>query len=116
LYVAEKRKNVSKALGKLQGAIMLKDNTVVWVLEYILGGTLVVIPLMGLGFWQISHLDAHIWAVQLFVVCLGVVLISCASSMKQRMVLAKRIDELTKQIANNSAQPQKPAITNNRAD
>jgi len=55
---------------------MFKDRVVVWVLEYVLGGTLVLMPLMALGFWRTEWIDTHIWAAQLFVVCLGVVLIS----------------------------------------
>ena len=78
---------------------MFRDRMVVWIMEYIFGGTLVIVPLM-IGFlFQILWIDAHIWAVQLFVVCLGVILISCASSMRQRMLLSRRIDGLAQQIA-----------------
>jgi len=77
---------------------MLKDRAVVWVLEYIVGFVLVLVPLAALGLSWSAWIDAHIWAVYLFVVCLGVTLISCASSMRQRMLLAKRIDNLAKQM------------------
>ncbi|MBA7616826.1 hypothetical protein ES703_24126 [subsurface metagenome] len=86
---------------------MFKDKAIVWVLEYIFGGTLVIMPLMGLIFWRPAWIDAKLWAAQLFVVCLGVILVSCASSMRQRMLLAKSIDNLAKQIADGSAYPQK---------
>ena len=81
---------------------MFKDRMLVWVLEYILGGTMVLVPLTSLVLCRGAPTDAHIWAVRLFVVCLGVILVSCASSMRQRMLLARRIDTLAKQIAGGS--------------
>ena len=78
---------------------MFKDRTIIWVLEYILGGLLVFIPLVWLKLRGLTNTDAYLWAVGLFVVCLGVILISCASSMRQRLLLAKRIDSLAKQTA-----------------
>ena len=90
---------------------MFKDNMAVWVLEYTLGGILVLVPLTGLALWWPSWTDARIWSAQLCVVCLGVVLISCASSMRQRILLARRIERLAKQIADNSASPRESAIT-----
>lgn len=77
---------------------MFKDRVVVWVVEYIVGGALVVAPMLGLFFWRLGLMDTYIYTVQLFIVCLGVVLISCASSMRQRMLLAKRIDTLAEQV------------------
>ncbi len=77
---------------------MFKDRALIWVLEYIFGGALVVVSLADLGLRLSVRADAHIWAAHLFVVCLGVVLISCSSSMRQRMLLARRIDMLTKQL------------------
>jgi hypothetical protein len=81
---------------------MFKDRAAIWVLEYILGGILAFVPLIGLGLRQTNWTNAHTWATGLFVVCLGVTLISCASSMRQRMLLARRIDILAKQIADGS--------------
>lgn len=86
---------------------MFKDRIVVWVLEYIVGGMLIIVPLMGLIVRRHTWINAKLWAVQLFVICLGVILVSCASSMRQRMLLAKRIDNLAKQIADSSASLQK---------
>ena len=77
---------------------MFKDRTLIWVLEYIFGGTLVVVPLTGLASRRANWTEGCIWAVGLFVVCLGVILISCASSMRQRMLLGKRIDGLAEQM------------------
>lgn len=78
---------------------MFRDRVEVWVLEYIFGVILVVVPMTGLLLWRDSWTDAHILAVELFVVCLGVILIACASSMRQRLLLAKRIDVLAEQMA-----------------
>ncbi len=77
---------------------MFKDRALIWVLEYVFGGALVLISLADMVFRVSVRTDAHIWAAHLFVVCLGVVLISCSSSMRQRMLLARRIDVLTKQL------------------
>jgi hypothetical protein len=83
--------------------VMFKDRAAIWVLEYIVGGILAFVPLIGLRLWQTDWTDAHTWATGLFVVCLGVTLISCASSMRQRMFLAKRIDLMAKKMADSSA-------------
>lgn len=81
---------------------MFKDRVIIWVLEYIFGGVLVLIPLAKLGFSRFIWMDTHIWAAYLFVVCLGVILISCASSMRQRMLLAHRMDRLVKRLEDRS--------------
>jgi hypothetical protein len=78
---------------------MLNDRRLIWILEYILGGTLVVVPLTSRILCLPALSDAHTWATQLFVVGLGVILISCASSMRQRLLLARRIDKLARQMA-----------------
>jgi hypothetical protein len=82
---------------------MFKDGTIIWILEYIFGGLLVFVPLVWLKLRGLSRIDAHIWAVGLFVVCLGLILISCSSSMRQRLFLAKRIDRLAEQIADKES-------------
>ena len=87
---------------EMQEVVMFKDRAAIWILEYILGGTLAFVPLIGLGLRQTNWTDAHTWATGLFVVCLGVTLLSCASSMRQRMLLAKRIDMLAEQMADGS--------------
>ena len=63
---------------------MLNDRMLIWILEYVFGGTLVVVPLTNRVLCPPAWTDAHKWATQLFVVSLGVILISCASSMRQR--------------------------------
>jgi hypothetical protein len=87
---------------------MFKDRTIVWVLEYVFGGVLVIGPLASLVLRRFAPTDAYIWATKLFVACLGVVLISCASSMRQRMLLARRIDKLAEQIQAHSASSPEP--------
>jgi len=77
---------------------MLKDRMIVWFLEYVLGGMLVIFPMTSLAVDRFVFTDAYLWTAKLFVACLGVILISCASSMRQRMLLGKRIDKLTEQI------------------
>jgi len=95
---------------------MFKDRILVWVLEYIFGGTLVLIPLTSLVLCRPAWTDAHIWAAQLFVVCLGVILISCASSMRQRLLLARRVDRLAKQMQKCSASSRESAETESQKD
>lgn len=108
---------------------MLKDRAVIWVLEYIVGGVLVLIPLATLGFfwsaWRAQlpffaagnpWIDAHIWAGYLFVICLGVTLLSCASSMRQRMLLAKQIDSLVKQMQDHCSSSHEQARDENQTD
>jgi len=90
---------------------MFNDRTAIWVLEYIFGGALVVIPLTSLSLWQPGWMDVRIWAAQLFVVCLGVVLVSCASSMRQRMLLSRHLDNLAEQIAAGSTSLQQSSAT-----
>lgn len=82
---------------------MLKDKMGVWATEYVAGGLLVVLPLIGLALWLAGKTHICVWAVLLFGVCLGVILISCASSMRQRMELANRIEALAKRMAEKPA-------------
>ena len=89
---------------------MLDDRRIIWILEYVFGGALVAVPLTSrvvrLPVWT----DAYTWATQLFVVGLGVVLVSCASSMRQRLLLARRIDALAMQMVQRgqSSSPARP--------
>jgi hypothetical protein len=78
---------------------MFNDRVLIWILEYVFGGMLVVVPLTSRVLCPPAWTEADVWATQLFVVSLGVILISCASSMRQRLLLARRIDRLAKQVA-----------------
>lgn len=82
---------------------MFKDRVVIWTLEYIIGGMLVLVPLVALGFGRISWTDTSFLAVGLFVISLGVILLSCASSMRQRMLLARRIEALAERVTEATA-------------
>jgi hypothetical protein len=82
---------------------MLKDRMIVWFLEYVLGGVLVIVPLASQLFRRFAWTDAYVWTAKLFAACLGVILISCASSMRQRLLLAKRIDKLAEQMQASAA-------------
>lgn len=95
---------------------MFNDNPVVWVLEYIFGGALVVVPITSLALWRPAWMDTHIWTAHLFIVCLGVVLISCASSMRQRILLARRIDRLAEEMRERSASSQKSGARENETE
>jgi hypothetical protein len=81
---------------------MFKDKVVIWMLEYIFGGVLVLISLADMEVRESVMTDAYIWSAHLFVVCLGVVLISCASWMRQRILLSRRLDMLAKRLADSS--------------
>lgn len=90
---------------------MLKDRMIVWFLEYIFGGVLVIVPLASQLFRRFAWMDTYVWTAKLFTACLGVILISCASSMRQRLLLAKRIDKLAEQIQASGAFTQISAQT-----
>ena len=45
---------------KLREVIMLKDRAVIWVLEYVLGGILVLVPLALLGLWRPVWMDVRV--------------------------------------------------------
>jgi hypothetical protein len=88
---------------------MLNDRMLIWILEYVFGGMLVVVTLAPQVRWPLAWTGAHIWATQLFVASLGVVLISCASSMRQRLLLARRIDKLAQQMADGCGPTSQPS-------
>jgi hypothetical protein len=77
---------------------MLKDRMIVWILEYVFGGALVVVPLTSLVLHRLAWSSSYMWTTNLFVTSLGVILISCASSMRQRILLAKQIETLVGQM------------------
>jgi hypothetical protein len=82
---------------------MFKDRMIVWFLEYAFGGMLVIVPLASQLLSRSIWIDAYVWTAKLFVACLSVILISCASSMRQQLLLAKRIDKLAEQMQANAA-------------
>ena len=93
---------------------MLKDRMIVWFLEYVFGGMLVIVPLASQLFRRFAWTDSFVWTAKLFAACLGVILISCASSMRQRLLLAKRIDKIVEQMQAGAAFSQLSAQTQSR--
>jgi len=77
---------------------MSKDKTFIWILQYLFGFVLITAVVPAAIYAQPKWTDAHVWASELFAVGLGVVLVSCGSSMRQRMTMSKRIDDLAEQI------------------
>jgi hypothetical protein len=74
---------------------MNKDN-MVWVVEYLLGIGFLVAVLPFIVHPQPGWSAAHGWAYLLFIACAGITLISSASGTRQRLELAKRINQLEK--------------------
>ncbi len=79
---------------------MFKDRTAIWVIEYVLGGILVVVPWVVLGCRQPAvETEAGLWSIGFLVVSLGVILVASASSMRRRLALARRIDSVAERLA-----------------
>ncbi len=47
---------------------MFRDRTLVWAVEYIFRGTLVLVPLTSLVLCRAAQDDAHIWSAQLRII------------------------------------------------
>ena len=94
---------------------MFKDRMIVWFLEYVFGGMLVIVPLASQLCHRFAWTDSFVWTAKLFAACLGVILISCASSMRQRLLLAKRIDELAERMQVSDGFSQMSARTKGQA-
>ena len=79
---------------------MFRDRTAIWVIEYVLGGILVVVPWVALACRQPDvETGVGLWSIGFFVVSLGVILIASASSMRRRLALARRIDSVAERLA-----------------
>ena len=77
---------------------MSKDRTAVWVMEYLCGFLLLTTVVPAVLYARPDWSDAHVLAVELFAIGLGVSLVSCASAMRQRIIMTRRIDQLVEQI------------------
>lgn len=82
---------------------MNKDN-IVWIVEYLIGIGFLVAVLPFIVNPQPGWSPAHGWAYLLFIVCVGIALISSASGTRQRVELSKRITELENKLNEKSAQ------------
>ncbi len=77
---------------------MLGDKKWIWIFEYVLGLGLLAIAMPFIVRSQPEWSAAHGWAYLIFLSCSGFVLISCGSSMRQRMQLNKRVTQLEQQL------------------
>ena len=80
---------------------MFSDSKVVYICEYVIGFTLLIVVLPFLVAPTPGWSNAHWWAYLLFIVNAGFTFVSCASEMKQRMDLSARIKNLESMIAAN---------------
>jgi len=77
---------------------MFTDKKIIVVIEYIIGFSLLIVVMPSLVHPHAGWSEAHWWAYLLFIVCAGFILISCASSMRKRLALARRIEKLEKAV------------------
>jgi hypothetical protein len=77
---------------------MRRDSKLVCVLEYLIGGVFLVAALPFIVHPQPGWSEAHGWAYLLFVVCVGITLISSASGTRQRLELSEQVKKLEKQL------------------
>ena len=77
---------------------MNSDNKLIWAVEYLIGIGFLVAVLPFIVHPQSGWSPAHGWAYLLFIACSGITLISSASGTRQRIELAKRIEELEKKL------------------
>ena len=82
---------------------MFSDSKVVYICEYVIGFTLLIVVLPFLVAPTPGWSNAHWWAYLLFIVNAGFTFVSCASEMKQRMELLGRIKNLEKMVGENKS-------------
>ena len=88
---------------------MFSDRKIIVVFEYIIGFCFLIAVLPLFVKPQADLSDARWWAYLLFIVGAGFVLISCASEMKQRLLLSQRlsrIERLIKDLEDEEVQTQ----------
>ena len=77
---------------------MFKDKRYVYVIEYIIGFSLLIAVLPSMVNPHTGWSEAHWWAYLLFIVCASFIFLSCASAMRKRLALKHRIEKLEKAI------------------
>jgi hypothetical protein len=77
---------------------MFSDKKIIAVIEYIIGFSLLMAVLPSMLYPHTGWSEAHWWAYLLFIVSASFILLSCASSMRKRLVLARRIEKLEKEV------------------
>jgi hypothetical protein len=93
---------------------MLKDRRITWVVEYAIGIVLLMSVLPSIVIPHPAWTEAHWWAYLLFIVCAGITLIGCASSMRQRVELAQRIEKLEQTVEFLMKQAQSECVQKNK--
>ena len=87
---------------------MFGDKKVLWIVEYSIGFILLAVVIPFIVHPQAGWSEAHGWAYLLFIACSGIALLSSASGTRQRMQLAKQVEELER-VVNNLKPAQKQA-------
>ena len=77
---------------------MFKDSKIIFVLEYIIGFSLLIAVMPSLVHPHEGWSEAHWWAYLLFIVAASFIFLSCASGMLKRLQLSRRIEKLEKEI------------------
>ena len=93
---------------------MLKDRKSTWVVGYSIGIVLLVAVLPSIVIPHPNWSDAHWWAYLLFIVCAGITMIGCASSMRQRVELTERIEKLEQTVEALKQQAQSECVQKNK--
>jgi|GEM_PF-520409 len=76
----------------------MRKETILWVIEYLLGISFLVAALPFIVHPQQGWSSAHGWAYLLFIACAGIALVSSASGTRQRIELSKRIKALEEKL------------------
>jgi hypothetical protein len=91
-------------------SVMFSDRRILYVIEYVVGFSLLIAVLPSIVLPHPGWSEAHWWAYLLFIVCASFTLISCASEMRRRMQLSERVDKIEKIVEQIiSSQKQTPA-------
>jgi hypothetical protein len=93
---------------------MLKDRKLTWVFGYAIGIALLVAVLPSIVIPHPGWNGAYWWAYLLFIVCSGITLIGCASSMRQRVELTERLEKLEKTVEALKKQAQSECVQKNK--
>ncbi|MBN2019305.1 MAG: hypothetical protein JW749_03685 [Sedimentisphaerales bacterium] len=86
---------------------MFSDKKIIFVFEYIIGFTLLIVALPFIVSPQPVWSNAHWWAYLLFLINSAFMFIGCGSEMKRRIEMSARIEKLEKMLGEqNGAQNQ----------
>jgi hypothetical protein len=88
----------SKTKGTIWESVMFKDKRFIFVIEYIIGFSLLIAVMPSLVNPHTGWSEAHWWAYLLFIVTSSFIFLSCASAMRKRLALKRRIEKLEKAV------------------